>query len=72
MTLLLPLLIGLVVVAAVVWVFQDARSHERDHRPVAVTVAGVTIEQPQIWAALCLLLFAIVFPLYLAARRATG
>ncbi|MGO4691616.1 hypothetical protein [Glaciibacter sp. 2TAF33] len=70
--LLLPLLVGLVLVAVVVWVLQDARSREREHRPVSVTVAGVMIEQPQVWAALCVLLFAVVFPLYLAARRATG
>ena len=53
------------------WVLQDARSRARDGRPVVVTVLGAEIEEPTVWAAMCLVLFVVVFPMYLVARRAS-
>ena len=52
------------------WVLQDARARTERGRPVAVVLIGLTIEDPQVWAALCLLLSVIFVPLYLVARRA--
>lgn len=65
---------GLVVVLAVaalsVWVLQDARSLMTQGRPVVVTIAGATIERPEVWAALCLVVVVFFLPLYLVARGA--
>ena len=52
------------------WVLWDARARVREGRPVVAVVLGVTIERPEVWAALCLVLFVLAVPLYLVARRA--
>lgn len=72
MPLLLPIVVGVLLLGVAGWVFQDARSHEREDRPVTVTVFGLTVESSSVWAALCLVLFAFAFPLYLVARRASS
>jgi hypothetical protein len=69
---LAPLVPLLVLIASSAWVLQDARMHERDRRPVVVTIFGLTLEEPSTWAALCLVLFVVVFPMYLVARRASS
>lgn len=68
----LPIMLGALLIGVAGWVLQDARSHEKKHRPVTVTVLGLTVESSSDWAALCLLLFALAFPLYLVARRANN
>ncbi len=68
---LVPLVLLLVIILSSVWVLQDARRFEREGRPVVVVVVGRTLEDPQMWAALSLVLFLIVFPMYLVARRAS-
>ena len=70
-SLLAPLVVLFLIVLGSAWVLQDARAHERDRRPVVVTVFDRELEDPPLWAALCLLAFVIVFPLYLVARRAS-
>lgn len=66
-----PLVLLLVIILSSVWVLQDARRYERAGRPVVVVVVGRTLEDPPLWAALSLVLFLIVFPMYLVARRAS-
>ncbi|PYI64575.1 hypothetical protein CVV68_21500 [Arthrobacter livingstonensis] len=70
LSLWLPLMLGALLLGVAGWVLRDARSREKERRPVIVTVLGLTVESPRDWAALCLLLFALTFPLYLVARRA--
>lgn len=72
LSLWLPLMLGVLLVCVALWVLQDAKSRETEHRPVTVTVLGLTVESSRDWAALCLLLFALAFPLYLVSRRASS
>lgn len=72
LSLWLPLILGALLIGVAGWVLRDARSREKEHRPVTVTVLGLTVESSSDWAALCLLLFALAFPLYLVARRASN
>ena len=44
------------------WVLHDARVRQANREPVVVTVLGVTISEPAIWAALCLVLFIVACP----------
>lgn len=60
-----------VLVGFSLWVLHDARVRQGHREPVVVTVLGVTISEPAIWAALCLVLFIVACPLYLAARRSS-
>ncbi|PYI64216.1 hypothetical protein CVV68_22530 [Arthrobacter livingstonensis] len=69
LSLLLPIVVGVLLLVVAGWVLQDARSHEKQHRPVTVTVLGLTVESSRVWAGLCLVLFAFAFPLYLVARH---
>lgn len=68
----LPIVVGALLVGVTGWVLQDARSREKEHRPVVAIVLGLTVDRPNVWAALCLVVFAVAFPLYLLARRASG
>lgn len=52
------------------WVLQDARTRTQHHRPVVVILFGLTIEQPETWAALSLVMSVVFIPMYLVARRA--
>lgn len=63
---LLPLVL---VIAADVWVYVDARSRQGTGHEPAVRVGSLQISTPQIWAIGCVVLFIIVFPMYLVARR---
>ena len=54
-----------------VWVLHDARVRQANREPVVVTVLGVTISEPAIWAALCLVLFMVACLMYLVARRSS-
>ncbi len=60
----------LIVAVAGVWVLRDARSRVKRGRPVTMTVLGVTVDRPEVWAALCLVVVVVFLPLYLAARSA--
>ena len=69
---ILPIVLMLVVLVGFsLWVLHDARVRQANREPVVVTVLGVTISEPTIWAALCLVLFIVACPLYLAARRSS-
>ncbi len=70
------LLTSLVLLAAVgvasAWVLGDARARAARGRPVVATVAGLVLERPETWAALCLVGSVFFLPLYLVARAADG
>lgn len=69
------LLIGLVpiilIVAADVWVFQDARVRANTRQEVEASVGSWRIATPETWLAGCAVLFVIFFPMYLLARKAS-
>lgn len=69
------LLIGLVpiilIVAADVWVFQDARVRANTRQEVEASVGSWRIATPETWLAGCAGLFVIFFPMYLLARKAS-
>jgi len=66
--------IALIVVAVVAgcsyWVFRDARARVERRRPVVAVVFGLTIDNPQMWAVLCVFVSVIFVPMYLVARAA--
>jgi hypothetical protein len=64
------LVVVLCVGALSLWVLQDARSRQARGRPVVATLAGFTVEKPEVWAALCLLVVVFFLPVYLVARSA--
>ncbi|MGW5241774.1 hypothetical protein ACWEOW_22805 [Monashia sp. NPDC004114] len=66
--LVLLLLLG----ACSLWVLEDARTREDRGHPVVASVGGYTIDRPEIWAALSLLVCVLAVPMYLVARRANG
>lgn len=66
---LLPLVL---VIAADVWVYLDARSRQGTGREPGVQVGTLQVSTPEAWAIGCILLFIIVFPMYLVARREAG
>ena len=61
----------LVVVIASVsyWVRIDARKRLHGGRPVGAVLLGFTIDEPETWAVLCLLMSVLFIPMYLLARR---
>jgi uncharacterized membrane protein len=60
----------LVVAAISLWVLADARSRTERGRPVVMAGFGLTVERPEVWAALCLVVVVVFLPLYLVARAA--
>jgi hypothetical protein len=64
---------SLVVVVASVscWVLIDARKRLHRGRPVVAVLVGFTLEEPETWAVLCLLLSVLFIPMYLVARRSS-
>jgi hypothetical protein len=61
------LLLGL---AVDVWIFIDARGRSARGEDVVATIGPVTLSTAEQWLIGCLLLWVIVVPLYLVARRA--
>jgi hypothetical protein len=64
------LLLVSAVAAVSLWVLHDARSRVERHDPVVVTMGSLTVDKPEVWAALCLLAVVLFLPLYLVARTA--
>jgi hypothetical protein len=50
-------------------VLEDARTRIERDRPVVATWGGLTVDRPEVWAALCLLALVLFLPLYLVAQR---
>lgn len=57
------------VVVADAWVYADARSRRGTGREPGVRIGSLQVNTPEAWAIGCLVLFVIVFPMYLIARR---
>ncbi len=66
LTVALPML---VLASCGLWVLTDARGRSERGQPVSATIGGVTIEQPEVWATLSVVVCIVVLPLYLVARR---
>lgn len=71
-----PVLTALAVAALLAaigaWVLRDAREHEAGGHPVVARVGGLSIERPEVWAGLCLLVVVLGLPLYLVARGSSA
>jgi hypothetical protein len=50
------------------WVYRDAQAQVDAGTPVVLQIGSFRVDTPQAWAAGCLVLFILLFPLYLAAR----
>ena len=70
-TIALPVIAALVVVGLSLWVFSDARARHGTQGEVTVTIGSMHIDRPEVWAACCLVVIVVFFPLYLVARRAS-
>lgn len=57
------------VIAADIWVYADARSRQGTGREPGVRIGSLQVNSPEAWAIGCVALFVIAFPLYLIARR---
>jgi hypothetical protein len=53
-----------------IWVFVDARAHERRGRPVVARIGSLEVETAQQWLFGCVALLILFLPAYLNARRA--
>lgn len=60
---------ALLVAALDAWVYTDARARHGTRRGVTVTMGSVRIDRPEAWAAACLVLFVLFFPLNLTGCR---
>ena len=63
---LVPLVL---VLAADLWVYADARARQATGHEPGVRIGSLRVNTPEAWAMGCLVFFVIVFPTYLVARR---
>ena len=66
---LVPVIVIVLLLTTGLWVYNDAKRRELEGDPVAVSIGGLRIDTPLAWAASCTVLWAVAFPLYLAARK---
>ena len=66
---LVPLVLLAGLLLTVGWVYQDAATHHEAGEPVLFWSGALRVETPAAWAAACLVLWVIFFPLYLRARQ---
>ena len=59
----------LLVVASLVWMAVDVTTRQSHGRPVVATLGPLTLETPGQWLSAGLLLWIVVFPLYVVARK---
>ena len=69
--LLVPLVLLGILLVTVAWVYQDATNHAASGERVVFWSGSFRLETPSAWAALCLVLWVLFFPLYLRARQHT-
>ena len=65
---LVPIIVVLVIIGTDLWVFNDAKARAKRGSPVDCSVGSIRLDSPQVWAAVCLFLWVLCFPLYLASR----
>lgn len=68
---LVPLVLLGLLLLTVAWVYQDATAHAEAGQPVLLWSASLRVKTPAAWAAFCLVLWVVFFPLYLRARQRT-
>ncbi len=68
---LVPIIVVLVIIGTDVWVFTDARARAERGDPVVFSVGSIQLDSPEVWAVVCLVLWVLGFPLYLASRKTT-
>lgn len=68
-TVLVPLLVLLALLAVDRWVYVDAQAHAERGNPVIFRSGSLKVDTPTAWALGCLILWILFFPLYLASRR---
>ena len=61
-----------VLLATVLWVYQDASAQARRGTPVFFSVGSVEVSKPATWALGCLCVWVVFTPLYLTCRRLKG
>lgn len=66
---LVPFLALLALLAMDRWVYVDAQAHAERGTPVIFRGGSLKVDTPAAWALVCLILWALFFPLYLASRR---
>lgn len=66
---LVPIIIVLLIISTDLWVYSDARAHAHQGDPVVFSAGSVQLDSPEIWAVVCLVLWVLGFPLYLASRN---
>jgi hypothetical protein len=67
-----PLLVLLALLAIDRWVYVDAQVHAERGTPVVFATGNFRVDTPAAWAAGCLVLWAVFFPLYLTRRAGRG
>jgi hypothetical protein len=67
--LIVPLILLGLLLLTVAWVYQDAATHAEAGEPVVFWAGTLRVETPSAWAAFCLVLWVLFFPLYLRARQ---
>ncbi len=65
-TALAPLIVLGLGIALDLWVYGDAKQRMGAGRPVTVRAGDLVIRTPTAWAAGCLILWIVFFPLYLS------
>ena len=66
---LAPLVILGIGITADLWVYADAKRRADSGSPVVFEAGTFVIDTPAAWAAGCLILWILFFPLYLTSRE---
>ena len=66
---LVPVIVVLVILGTAIWVYTDAMTRAEHGDPVVFSIGSIQVDSPQVWAAVCLILWIFAFPLYLASRN---
>jgi len=66
---LVPIVVVFVIIGTGIWVYADAKARAGQGHPVVLSIGSIRLDSPEVWAVVCLLLWIICFPLYLASRN---
>lgn len=65
---LAALLVVVVLIAADLWLFLDAKRCTDEGAPVVLRIGGLVVNTPAAWLLGCLILWIFFFPMYLNSR----
>ena len=68
----MPVLVLLVLLATDLWVYADATARFERGSPVVFSSDFLKVNTPAAWFFVCLFLWILFFPLYIAARNQVG